>query len=323
MRYIIYGAGAIGGVIGAKLHQGGHEVALIARGAHLAAIKESGLTLITPAGKAELAIPAYGHPSEIDFRPDDVVLMTMKTQDTAAALDALRAAAGEDIPVVCAQNGLENERLALRRFANVYGAIDYLPATHLEPGVVVAHSTPVVGVVDGGRYPSGVDDVVSQLASDLETSQFSSRAVPDIMRWKYDKLISNLPNAVQALCGPDVHSHELSSRIIKEAIACYEAAGVEWVSREEGNARRGNFVTAVDIEGQPRGPSAWQSLLRGSSTEVDYFNGEIVLMGRLHGVPTPANHLLQRLTHQLIREGRAAGSLTVDDLLRELAANEG
>src|SRR5947209_4300329 len=111
MRYIIYGAGAIGGVIGARLFRAGHDVVLIARGGHLAAVRERGLTLETPAETVTLPIDAVGHPSEITFADGDIVVLTMKTQDTAPALDELRAAVGENVPVICAQNGVENERL--------------------------------------------------------------------------------------------------------------------------------------------------------------------------------------------------------------------
>lgn len=69
MRYIIYGAGAVGGVIGARLLQQGHEVVLIARGPHLDAIRGHGLTLETPDGTATLAIAAVAHPSELRFAP--------------------------------------------------------------------------------------------------------------------------------------------------------------------------------------------------------------------------------------------------------------
>src|SRR6185437_6567471 len=117
MRFVIYGAGAIGGVIAARLAQSGADVLAIARGPHLDAIRARGLTLEAPGETLTQRIAVAGHPSEIAFGPDDVVLLTMKTQHTEAALEDLRAAAGEDVPVVCAQNGVDNERMALRRFA--------------------------------------------------------------------------------------------------------------------------------------------------------------------------------------------------------------
>src|SRR5689334_22764924 len=133
MRIIIYGAGAVGGVIGGRLAEHGHDVVLIARGDHLRAMQEKGLEIDSPAGAVTVPVAAVGRPSEIDFKTGDVVILTMKTQDTEAALDELRDAAGPDVAVACAQNGVENERLAVRRFANVYGVPVRLPATHLEP----------------------------------------------------------------------------------------------------------------------------------------------------------------------------------------------
>src|SRR5207237_9968954 len=83
MRFVIFGAGAIGGVVGARLHQSGHEVALIARGAHLEAIRRRGLTLETPVERTALPLTAVEDPSELGLEADDVVLLTTKSQDTA------------------------------------------------------------------------------------------------------------------------------------------------------------------------------------------------------------------------------------------------
>ena len=122
MRFIVYGAGAIGGTLGARLAQAGEEVVLIARGAQLEALRASGLRLVTPDAVTQQQLPVVGHPGEIAFRAGDVVLLTTKTQDTDAALrDLLLATAGADIPVVCAQNGVENERIGAS-LAKSYGA---------------------------------------------------------------------------------------------------------------------------------------------------------------------------------------------------------
>src|SRR6185503_19857599 len=104
MRYIVYGAGAVGGVVGMRLAQQGLDVVLIARGHHLAAIRRDGLTLESPERSVTLAIPAVERPSDIALRAtDDIVLLATKTQDGAAALDALRDAGGPDMPVLCLQ----------------------------------------------------------------------------------------------------------------------------------------------------------------------------------------------------------------------------
>ncbi len=321
MRYVIYGAGAVGGTIGGRLAQHGADVVLVARGDHGRAIRSGGLRLHSPDDSVVLPIPCVEHPGEIDLRPDDVVVLSMKTQDTAPALDALRAVAPPELAVVCAQNGVENERLAARRFANVYAMCVMLPATHLEPGSVDVSSSPVSGILDLGRYPSGADDVAAAIAADLERSSFSSRPDPRIMRLKYSKLLSNLGNALDAACGPGARGGDLHARARKEALECYAAAGIDAATAEEDRARRGNLMSIRPIEGRPRGgSSSWQSLARGTgSIESDYLNGEVVLLGRLHDVPTPVNALLQSTAARLAREGGQPGSVPLDDLVAQLA----
>lgn len=322
MRFIVYGAGGIGGVIGGRLAQYGHDVVLIARGAHLEAIRARGLELVSPLDTQRLAIAAVGSPAEIVFRDGDVVILAMKSQDTAAALLALEAAAPGGVAVLCAQNGVENERMALRRFARVYTTTVMLPATHLEPGVVEANSAPVSGILDVGCYPAGVDATAEAISAALAASTFSSHPEPRVLRWKYQKLLLNLGNAVQAICGESGSepAAELHRRAREEAVACYAAAGIEYASDEEDRARRAGQMKVQPIAGRRRGGgSTWQDLQRGKgSLEVDYLNGEIVLLGRLHGVGTPVNELLRREANRCAREGLAPGSLKAADLLARL-----
>jgi 2-dehydropantoate 2-reductase len=316
MRYIIYGAGAIGGAIGAKLHQHGHDVVLIARGAHLHAMRERGLKFETPLETAHVQIPVAGHPSELTFGDGDVVLLTMKTQHTEAALEDLRAAAGPDVPVVCAQNGVDNERMALRRFEHVYAMLVLLPATYMVPGVVQAHAAPVSGILDAGCYPSGTDHLIMRVTADIDASGFSARPTADIMRWKYAKLLGNLGNAVQAACGLDGDAPRLHAHLREEAIACYRAAGIDWASDEEMAERRKSMSRPGAIAGSTRaGGSSWQSLARGAgSIETDYLNGEITLLGRLYGVPTPLNAAMQRVAIRMLREAMPVGSVPVSEV---------
>jgi 2-dehydropantoate 2-reductase len=320
VRFVILGAGGIGGVIGARLHQSGHAVALIARGRHLDVIRERGLRIESADETATLRIPVAGHPSEVGLREGDVVLLAVKSQDTREALASLRASAPDAIPVVCAQNGVANEREAARWFENVYALCVMCPTAHLVPGVVQAYSSPTTGILDVGRHPTGVDDVSRALAAALARSTFASEPRPDVMRWKYAKLLMNLGNAIEALCGPHARAGELAQRVEAEGVACLRAAGIDFASREEDRARRGEILRLRPIGGARRGGgSTWQSLERQSgSVETDYLNGEIVLLGRLHGVPTPANALLQRTMARAARELWTPGSLAPEALLAQL-----
>lgn len=316
MRYIVFGAGAVGGVIGGRLFQHGHDVTFIARGDHGAALRERGLVLVDPAATVTLAVPTVEHPSDLEVSSDDVVVLAMKTQDTGPALAALQAVAPPDVRIGCAQNGVENERLALRCTPNVYGICVMLPASHTEPGVVVASSTPVGGILDLGRYPSGTDAMASTVARDFEASGFSARPSESIMLSKYAKLLMNLGNALEAACGDQARGSDLYRRARDEGVACLTAAGIDTASPEEDRERRGDLLRVQPVGGQTRGGgSSWQSLARGTGTiEADYLNGEIVLLGRQHGVPTPVNELLQRAANRMARDRAKPGSLTIDEL---------
>lgn len=323
MRFVVYGAGAIGGGIGGRLATAGHPVVLVARGAHLDALRTDGLRLLDPTGSIAVPVDAVGHPSAVDWREGDVVILAVKGQDTVGALLDLRDAIGSaDLPpVVCAQNGVANEREALRRFPAVYGMCVMMPAVHLEPGQVRLYASPVAGNLDIGRYPAGVDAVASAVALALTESGFSSFAVDDVMRWKHTKLLMNLGNAVQALCGPGASAGDLHRQVRAEGEAVLRAAGIDWASAEEDAERRTTLVVpAPDDDGPRPGGSSWQSLARGTGTiETDLLNGEIVLLGRLHGVATPLNERLQDLAARAAREHWPPGSLSVDEI-GELAA---
>lgn len=320
MRFVIYGAGAVGGAIGGRLFEAGHDVTLVARGDHLAALRRDGLTLASPDGTVTLDVPAVGTPAEARPGAGDVVVLAMKSQHTATAVAELALVAPAGVRVVCAQNGVANERAALRSFADVYAVSVMLPAAHLEPGVVEASSSPVTGLLDLGRYPSGVDDTAEAIAAALSGATFSSVARPDIMRWKYRKLLLNLANAVEAVTDDHDLRGPLTAQVVAEGEAVLAAAGIEAASVEEDLARRGDLLRMRRIDGRRRpGGSSWQSLHRGLGTiETDHLNGEIVLLGRLHGVPTPANALLQHLANRMAAEARPPGSIPAAEVMARL-----
>ncbi|MHB8340806.1 MAG: ketopantoate reductase family protein [Mycobacteriales bacterium] len=318
MRYVILGAGAIGGAIGGRLAQHGQAVVLVARGAHAAALTEGGLALRGPDGAVVLHPPVATTTAGVDFGPGDVAVLAVKSQDSRAALDALAAVAPPDLPVVCAQNGVANERLALRRFARVYAMCVILPATHLAPGLVEMAGN---GILDIGCYPAGTDEVAVRIAADLTAAGLVSRADPSIMRHKYTKLLLNLGNSMEAACGPAARHSPLVEEARAEARACYAASGIDFASETEDRERRRQLY--VDPAWSGAG-SSWQSLARQSgSIEADYLNGEVVLLGRLAGVPTPVNLGLQRLANRLAREQQPPGSLSLAEATREVEAAGG
>jgi 2-dehydropantoate 2-reductase len=301
MRFVVVGAGAIGGLVGARLHLAGEAVLLVARGDHGRAVRHGGLTIEAPDSTTVVRVPSVEDVRSTEYGNGDVVLLATKSQHTAEVLTALSEVAVATTPVVCVQNGVENERRALRQFANVYGVCVMCPATHLLPGAVRACRAPVAGILDVGRYPSGVDDAARAVAAAFVSAGFAAEARPDIMRWKYAKLLLNLGNAIEAVAGPAARGGRAFQLAVREGVACLAAAGIDVASVDEDAARRADIVP-LRSPGQPRGGSSWQSMMRQTgNVEADYLNGEIVLLGRLHGIPTPVNELLQRLANENAR----------------------
>ncbi|WP_421741058.1 ketopantoate reductase family protein [Cellulomonas sp.] len=333
MRHIIIGTGAVGGVVGGLLASVGKDVVLVARGRQLAALRTGSLEVTTAAGTVRVRPVVAAGPDDVDLGPGDVLVLAVKSQDTAEALAAWsdRPVAGggtaaERLAVVCAQNGVDNERAALRRFARVIAMCVWLPATFLEPGRVSAGGTPVPGVLTVGHAaapPTDADDVLACYAQELEDAGFRAPVAADVMAWKYTKLLTNLANAVEALCGSlrdDAGARELAARADTEGRTVLRTAGIATLDDAVHDAARAGFRVDPPPGQERGGGSSWQSLARGTgSIESDHLNGEIVLLGRLHGVPTPVNAVLQRQARQAAAAGAQPGATTAAELLAEAA----
>ncbi|GAB3816073.1 ketopantoate reductase family protein [Micromonospora zhanjiangensis] len=172
-----------------------------------------------------------------------------------------------------------------------------------------------------GRYPTGSDDTARQIAADLTGAGFVSPVRDDVPRWKYAKLLSNLGNGVDALLGRAAAEHaELLARLRAEGEAALTAAGIGYASQAEEQADRGDRVQLRPVAGRSRpGGSTWQSLARGAGTaEADFLNGEIVLLGRLHGVPTPVNAAVQQAVRRAARDRIRPGTFPAAELTKLL-----
>ena len=316
MRIIVYGIGAIGGAIAAQLSFSGHTVIGIARGRQLDAIRASGLSLSTPQGTRTARFPVHADPAEISFRPDDVVFLTMKTPDTLGALQRLNAAGVGAQPIFCFQNGVANEPLALRFFANVYGVTVMLPADYDTPGEIAAYFAPKTGAFDIGRYPSGTDDTVEKLCGVLSASGFIVDPRDNVMSSKYRKLLANLRNIIDAALGEAELQQKWYAKARAEAEAVLTAAGISW---DKSDAMAREELTISAIPGRVRvGSSTLQSIVRGTgSLETDFLNGEIVLLGRLHGMATPVNAALCKLSIKLA-SGRMRPQSAGDDTIASM-----
>ena len=271
MRFIVYGAGAVGGVVGARLHQHGHDTVLIARGDHAAVIARRGLRLETPDGATTHHMPVFTSPAEVDPEAGDVVLMAVKSQDTAAAVEVLAAAVPPETPVVCLQNGVANEREPCGYFANVHSCHRDVPdhpprAGHRPVGVGADHRPARIG-----RYPTGSDDIdrdIARLVPEVDVRVCGAPLI--VMRWKYGKLLMNLRNAADALRGRPAVGGEVADRAVAEGRACLTAAGIDLRRARTRTGSGGATASPLRPVGERRhSSSSWQSLARGAATHRD------------------------------------------------------
>jgi 2-dehydropantoate 2-reductase len=336
-RYLIIGAGAIGGGIGGRLAQAGLDTVLVARGDHLAALQESGIRLRSPESDVTVPVTAVAGPDEVELRDDDVLVVATKTHQAPAALaqwadapvssaDGTVRTAGEALPVLMALNGVASEEMALRYFDRVYGVCVWMPAVHLEPGEVIIRGVPISGMFHIGRVPASAADeadaaLLARIDTDWTASGFAVTLPEDVMPWKYRKLISNIGNAFQALVGTNGDVGPVVSAAQDEARRVLDAAGIAYTSDEDEKAARDRSFTVAAVPGEPAelGGSTWQSLARGTgNVESDYLNGEIALLAHRHRLEAPVNTRIASLARQAAASGQKPGEVSADDLAQTL-----
>jgi len=331
MRAIIYGAGAIGGVVGGHLALTGTEVVLIGRPGHVNAINQHGLRFVTPTGTHNLQLPAVTAPNQIEFTPDDIVLLCVKGQNTDEALRDLRAVV-TDIPVFCLQNGVRNEEIATTYFPRIYGTMVRVGGVYITDGEVTARRDPP-GWLIMGCYPPGTDDLVETVAERLHTAGFFVLVTPDVMPYKWGKLMGNLANSIVAITSTrDDDFNRIFRATQEEAQELLARAGIRWVSNQQlaeewpDSAVRPRSVLRIEAQS-----STWQSLARGVGTvEVEYLNGEIVRLAEQVGAdcpsnPTeaPINSALTRIAMDMAARGEPPGRYTPAELCALLGLVDG
>ncbi len=324
---MVIGAGAIGVTFAAELKRAGNGVALVARGAQLAAARGDGITYARPDGTRTLDVPVHGSPEELELRHDDVLILATKTQDAAEALaewaprpvtlaDGSASTAGESLALLTTQNGLETERIALRFFATVIASVLGMPAHFVEPGVVVAAGTPSVGIGWLGAYPDAPSEFAQELARTLRRANVAATAVDDISAWKRGKLLASCTFVLDALYPPSDLRDAAAGLLREEARSVLNGVGaVADLSSAVGPGGVLRVAQVADVPGYAYGgTSTWQSLKRAGSLETDYINGEVVLQARLQGIDAPANAAVTARIHAAAEAGLQPRSLDDADL---------
>jgi 2-dehydropantoate 2-reductase len=292
MRVLIMGSGGIGGYFGGMLAlRGGQDVTFVARGAHLAAMRDRGLEIRT-GGETHLLQPVQvvERPAEATG-PFDYVLFAVKCYDTAAAAEALRPAVGPETTVVPLQNGVESvEQLgAVFGLDRVLAGVARIETTILEPGVIDQRS-PFKRIELA--EPSGqITPRLERLAEALRQAGAEVTVADDAQRILWEKFIalvanSSLTSACQTLTGPirEVpEGLELYRHLISETVAVGQAGGVNLPPDATENALSNLAALPYQF-----GTSMQRDFERRNRVELEQLTGAVVQRGQALGVPTPA-----------------------------------
>lgn len=294
MRIAVMGAGGVGGYFGAKLAQGGHEVAFIARGRHLAAMRERGLTVRSATGDIQIAkVVASDDPTSLGCF--DVVIFAVKLWDTESAAFAIRpllAAGGVVLPF---QNGVESiERIgAVVGAKQVMGGVAYIAATIAEPGVIV-HTGQMARLRFGPVVPE--QEVAARNFFDAcKGAGIDAELVTDIRRALWEKFIflvalSGVTSATRQPIGviradPDLRS--TFEAAMREADAVGRARGV--VLADDLIARQMAFGDGLPAEMKA---SMLNDLVAGNRLEAAWLSGAVARMAKESGIAAPVNATL-------------------------------
>lgn len=318
MRIMVLGAGGVGGYFGAMLARAGNEVAFVARGRHLEAMREKGLRAHGPRGEIHIPEPrASDDPASLGKA--DLVLVCVKLYDTDEAARAIRPVLGEGSRVLSLQNGVEGpERLArLLGAERVFGGAAYVSAVIEAPGVIRYDSE--MSRIVFGPLGGGEDALAAAFRERCRDSGFAAEVSPEIMVPLWSKMVLLATNAgfSAATRLPIRASYDDVSTLRLVRAAMQEA---ERVARAVG-VNLPEDVVERSIEMASRFPpnlfaSMFYDLDRGGRLELDGLSGCIVRLGAEHGIPTPVHETLYAVLKPH-RDGRPPGSRSADETRTE------
>jgi 2-dehydropantoate 2-reductase len=291
MHIAVVGAGAVGGYYGARLARSGERVSVVARGAHLRAIRERGLLIWSPLGDHLVRVEADSDPARIG--PVDLVILAVKTYSNAQVLPELPALCGPETMVLTLQNGVASadEIAGVVGEARVLAGTTYVATAIVAPGVIQqtgVHRRVILGEAFGHR--TATSSRAARVAATLAAADIQAEAVPDGRVPVWEKLVylatfAAFTGAARRPAGPI-----WSDAIGREAFLTV-AAEVEAVARAEGVAIDPDVIPKMIAYLDALPPDTRSSLLidlqQGKPIEVEALQGEVVRRGRALGVPTP------------------------------------
>lgn len=291
MKIAVMGSGGVGGYFGARLAQAGCDVSFIARGAHLAAIRERGLKVESKLGDIHLS-PVRVTDDPRTLEPVDLVLFSVKLWDTEAAARSIASLFGPDTGIVSFQNGVQKDDILRGIFGDkaVMGGVGYIATAIARPGVIQHTGTMqrlVFGEYDGRRSPR-----VEALLAACRGGGIDAKLSADIRREIWEKFVflvglSGTTATTRLPIGPIRESPRTRAFLLdlmREAVAVGRAHGVALA--EDYAEKRLAFCDGLPPD---MTSSLHHDLERGNPLEVRWLSGGVVELGERVGVPTPVN----------------------------------
>jgi 2-dehydropantoate 2-reductase len=291
MRIAVIGAGGIGAIYGASLAKAGAEVIFVARGAHVAAMRENGLRIEGDRGETHIC-PAQATDDIASIGVVDYVLFAVKLWDVESAGEQIRAIVGPQTAVIPLQNGVDAaERLvAILGPEPVMGGTAFVTGSIVSPGVV--RQTGTYMQMTFGELDGHISERGERLRDLCAAARFDGVLSPDIRVPIWQKFLLLVPladlNALTRLplgkwrVDPDLLA--LFEATLRETIAVGLAGGVR-LPPDSADKTLATMRSMPDYHMTSMG----NDLMRGNRLELPWFAGKVVELGRRHGVPTPAN----------------------------------
>ena len=293
MRIAIMGAGAVGGYFGGLLARSGQDVTFIARGEHLRAMQDKGLTLETPQGSLQVSQARFvAEPSEAG--PCDVVLFAVKAYDIAAAAASLKPLVDSGATVVSVLNGVDHQD----RIGRVLGADHVLGGLALVSGVIaspgVIRYTSTMSSLRFGEADGRISDRATAFRDACLAAGFGAEVVADIRTAQWAKFVGLATNAsltslFRLPAGYIYHDPEIipmARRGFEEVVAVAHALGI---TLPAGAAER--MLAVHQSFPKTMYASMYHDIARGKPMELDSLSGHLVRLGRQLGVPTPVHEM--------------------------------
>jgi 2-dehydropantoate 2-reductase len=305
MRVAVIGAGGVGGAFGAALAQAGADVTFVARGAHLAAMRDKGLRVEGGRGETVIA-PAQATDDPATIGPVDFVLFCVKLWDVESAGAAIKPLVGPTTAVIPLQNGIDaSERLIpILGAAAVMGGVAQISATIAEPGVIrqVGNFMRMVfGELEGGKSARG-----EAFLALCQKARFDATHSDQIMTELWMKFIMLATNAALTastrtalgVLRDDSDIAPLFARAFAEVVAVGRARGVKLP--EDAVDRMVAFTHSAPATMMA---SMAHDLIRGNRIELPWLSGKVVTLGRELGVPTPVHEVLYAVLKPFVNGG--------------------